>query len=126
MGEDRPTLIVWGARDSMIPVSHARTAHTAIPGSRLEIFEQAGHFPHQDEPKRFADVLVDFLATTKPAVGDRAQLRQRLARGGHSDADAAESHRRLAAVEDEPVPAAVASEPRSATKRTRPRRPKAE
>ncbi len=82
--EGRPTLIVWGALDSIIPVSHAYTAHEAIPGSRLEIFEQARHFPHQDEPERFAALLVDFLTTTEPAVGDRAQLRRRLARGGRT------------------------------------------
>lgn len=81
LGEGRPTLVVWGALDSIIPVSHAYAAHAAIPGSRLEIFEQARHFPHQDEPARFTAVLLDFLATTEPAVGDRALLRERLARG---------------------------------------------
>jgi pimeloyl-ACP methyl ester carboxylesterase len=62
-----PTLIVWGARDSMIPVEHARAAHHKMPGSRLEIFEQAGHFPHLTEPGRFADVLSRFVAETEPA-----------------------------------------------------------
>ena len=78
---DRPTLLVWGAKDSIIPVAHAYAAQAALPGSRREIFEQARHFPHQDEPARFAEVLVDFLATTEPAAGDRAVLRQRLAGG---------------------------------------------
>jgi pimeloyl-ACP methyl ester carboxylesterase len=77
----RPTLIVWGALDTVIPVSHAYAAHEAIPDSRLEIFEQSRHFPHQDEPQRFARVLLDFLATTQPAALDRAQIRERL--GGH-------------------------------------------
>jgi len=81
LGEGRPTLVVWGTHDSIIPVSHAYAAHDAIPGSRLEIFEQSRHFPHQDEPVRFAEVLLDFLATTEPAVADRALLRERLARG---------------------------------------------
>ena len=81
LGEGRPTLVVWGALDSIIPVSHAYAAHSAIPGSRLEVFEQARHFPHQDEPARFTAVLLDFLATTEPAAGDRALLRERLARG---------------------------------------------
>ena len=77
----RPTLVIWGALDSIIPVAHAYSAHEAIPGSRLEIFEQARHFPHQDEPERFASILEDFLATTQPAIGDRVSLRERLARG---------------------------------------------
>jgi pimeloyl-ACP methyl ester carboxylesterase len=48
-----PTLIVWGDRDPMIPVEHGRSAHRAMPGSRLEIFAGAGHLPHRDEPWRF-------------------------------------------------------------------------
>ena len=62
-----PTLIVWGARDPVIPVEHAHAAHEAMPGSRLEIFDESGHFPHTEEPDRFIEVLTDFLDTT-PAV----------------------------------------------------------
>ncbi len=61
-----PTLIVWGDRDPIIPVEHARAAHDALPGSRLEIFEGAQHFPHAEQPDRFAEVLADFVATTTP------------------------------------------------------------
>lgn len=57
-----PTLIVWGTRDKMIPAWHATTAHEAIPGSRVVLFEGAGHFPHLDEPERFAGVLGSFIA----------------------------------------------------------------
>lgn len=62
-----PTLIVWGAQDPFIPVSHAAAAHKAIPGSRLEIFEGVGHYPHCEAPERFVEVLLDFIASTKPA-----------------------------------------------------------
>ncbi len=62
-----PTLIVWGARDPFIPVSHAIAAHDAIPGSRLEIFERVGHFPHCEAPDRFVEVVLDFIASTRPA-----------------------------------------------------------
>ena len=62
-----PTLIVWGAQDPFIPVSHAVAAHEAIPGSRLEIFDGVGHYPHCEAPERFVEVLVDFLASTEPA-----------------------------------------------------------
>jgi len=62
-----PTLIVWGARDPFIPASHAVAAHEAIPGSRLEIFEGVGHYPHCEAPARFVEVLVDFMASTEPA-----------------------------------------------------------
>jgi pimeloyl-ACP methyl ester carboxylesterase len=62
-----PTLILWGAQDPFIPVSHAVAAHEAIPGSRLEIFDGVGHYPHCEAPERFVAVLVDFIASTKPA-----------------------------------------------------------
>lgn len=61
-----PTLIVWGAQDPFIPVSHGIAAHAAIPGSRLEIFQGVGHYPHCEAPGRFVEVLVDFVASTRP------------------------------------------------------------
>ncbi|HVA60189.1 MAG TPA: alpha/beta fold hydrolase [Mycobacteriales bacterium] len=80
-----PTLIVWGDRDTIIPVKHAHAAHEAIPGSRLEILEGVGHFPHVEAPGRFLDVLVDFFRTTEPHVFDSGELqgllRQRAATG---------------------------------------------
>jgi pimeloyl-ACP methyl ester carboxylesterase len=62
-----PTLIVWGDNDAIIPVEHAYTAHEAIPGSRLEILEGIGHFPHVEAPGLFLDVLVEFLQSTVAA-----------------------------------------------------------
>jgi pimeloyl-ACP methyl ester carboxylesterase len=62
MKTDIRTLVVWGTRDRMIPTWHATTAHQAFPGSRVELFEGAGHFPHLEEPERFAALLSDFIA----------------------------------------------------------------
>ncbi len=59
-----PTLIVWGEHDAVLPVDHAHAAVQAIPGSRLEIFEDAGHLPQLDDPGRFMDVVNDFMAST--------------------------------------------------------------
>jgi pimeloyl-ACP methyl ester carboxylesterase len=71
-----PSLIVWGRRDDIIPVEHAYRAHELLPGSRLEIFEDAGHFLHAEEPTRFAGVLTDFIAQTEPARGDLGSYRE--------------------------------------------------
>ena len=76
-----PTLLVWGAHDAVVPFSHARLAHAAMPGSRLEIFEDAGHFPHHQDPGRFIALLRDFLSTTEPAPYSPAQWRELLRRG---------------------------------------------
>jgi pimeloyl-ACP methyl ester carboxylesterase len=61
-----PTLIVWGERDDIIPVAHAHAAHEAISGSRLQILEGVGHFPHVEAPERFLSVLTEFLESTPP------------------------------------------------------------
>jgi pimeloyl-ACP methyl ester carboxylesterase len=79
LAEGRPTLIVWGALDTVIPVSHAFEAHAMIPGSTLEVFEQSRHFPHMDEPARFVKVVSHFLGSTTPAPFDRVVLRDRIA-----------------------------------------------
>lgn len=63
-----PFLLIWGERDSIIPVSHGHAAHEQLPGSRLEVFERSGHFPQLDEPERFLEVLVDFIDSTEPAA----------------------------------------------------------
>jgi pimeloyl-ACP methyl ester carboxylesterase len=73
-----PVLIVWGARDSIIPVRHGEDAHRAIPGSRLEVFEDVGHMPQLEAPGRFIAVLERFLRETEPARFDRAEWRARI------------------------------------------------
>jgi len=62
-----PTLVVWGGRDRMIPKRHAIEAVELIPDARLEVFEKGGHFPHLDEPTRFAALLREFTQ----GVGER-------------------------------------------------------
>jgi pimeloyl-ACP methyl ester carboxylesterase len=62
-----PSLIVWGERDSIIPVEHGAAAHEAMPGSRFDVFPDAGHMPHDADPERFAALLIDFCSTTQPA-----------------------------------------------------------
>jgi pimeloyl-ACP methyl ester carboxylesterase len=79
LATDLPTLIIWGARDHIIPISHAHAAHDALPGSQLVIFEHAGHFPHTEEPLRFVEVLGEFVASTTPLQLDAAEWRARLA-----------------------------------------------
>jgi pimeloyl-ACP methyl ester carboxylesterase len=76
-----PTLLVWGERDPIIPVAHGHAAHASMPGSRLEVFDASGHFPHLDDPVRFTNVMWDFLASTEPATLDSETLRSRIRDG---------------------------------------------
>ena len=78
LAEAVPTLIVWGHRDDIIPVAHAHAAHELLPGSRLEIFEGAGHFLHVEQPLRFADLLRDFVEHSEPAQRDATSFREML------------------------------------------------
>ncbi len=62
-----PSLIVWGECDPIIPAEHGLRAHELMPGSRLEIFKGAGHFPHLEDPVRFSQLLSRFVQDTEPA-----------------------------------------------------------
>ena len=81
LAEDLPTLIVWGAHDPIIPSAHGSVAHAAMPGSRLEIFERAGHFPHMDDPVRFIELMREFIAGSEPSDLDAETLRERIRTG---------------------------------------------
>ena len=73
-----PVLLIAGRRDPVIPVAHTTGAHDRLPASRLEVFDRAGHFPHVDDPVRFAHVLYDFVATTTADHAGLNTLRHRL------------------------------------------------
>lgn len=62
-----PTLIVWGDRDSILPVAHGRAAHELMPGSRLEVLAGAGHFVPLERPEQLAHIIASWIATTEPA-----------------------------------------------------------
>jgi pimeloyl-ACP methyl ester carboxylesterase len=75
LAEAVPTLLIWGQRERMIPCFHGRAAHERMPGSRLVVYEPAGHFPHRDDPTRFAGDLLEFIAATEPASVDHDEIR---------------------------------------------------
>ena len=56
-----PTLLVWGARDGIVPVRQAYVAAGAIPDCQLKIFEKRGHNVHRDEISEFSQVVRGFL-----------------------------------------------------------------
>lgn len=60
---DVPTLIVVGGEDVVTPPRDARALHAAIPGSRIEILQQAGHLSNVERPAAFNTVVTEFLAS---------------------------------------------------------------
>ena len=45
-----PTLLIWGKRNPIISAKHGEAAQREIPGSRLKLFPDAGHFPCRQDP----------------------------------------------------------------------------
>jgi pimeloyl-ACP methyl ester carboxylesterase len=78
LAESIPVLIVWGARDPIIPVRHGEDTHRTLPGSQLEVFDGAGHMLQLEQPGRFVTVLERFLAESDPADFDREEWLARL------------------------------------------------
>ena len=83
LAQDAPHADRLGPPGSAHPRRARRVAHRGMPGSRLEIFDDTGHFPHIEQPVRFARVLIDFIESTNPAEFDFSDqdldlLRQRM------------------------------------------------
>ncbi len=58
-----PVLVVWGERDRVFPVDHARDVAQRFPHIAVEIFPNAGHWPHMEEADAFNDLVLRFLET---------------------------------------------------------------
>ncbi len=56
-----PVLILWGGRDSWIPVANAFRLQNDIADSDLQIFEKAGHVPMEEIPDETAAAARAFL-----------------------------------------------------------------
>jgi pimeloyl-ACP methyl ester carboxylesterase len=57
----RPTLIVWGDSDRILPASQINAAHRLIPHARLHLFQDVGHMPQIEVADKFAALTLDFL-----------------------------------------------------------------
>jgi pimeloyl-ACP methyl ester carboxylesterase len=79
---DVPSMIIWGENDRIIPPEHAHRAKEMLPDSRLEIFADAGHFPFNDHPDHFVNVMREFIDTTEPAVMNEQHVRKMLQERG--------------------------------------------
>lgn len=56
-----PTLVVWGAHDAYFGRAEQELLLAGIPGAVLQVYEDAGHDPHWEEPERFARDLAAFV-----------------------------------------------------------------
>lgn len=59
---DRPTLLLWGKHDGNFGETVARRLHDDIPNAHIEWLDHSGHLPMLEEPERYADHVLKFVA----------------------------------------------------------------
>ena len=59
-----PTMVLWGARDSLTPMAEGMDIARLIPNAHWEVLPSAGHIPAIEDPGNFDSALLEFLATT--------------------------------------------------------------
>lgn len=62
---DVPTLVLWGAQDRIVTPDYGRAYAAAIPGAQFALIDEAGHFPHVEQPDEFAKRVLAFVDGTK-------------------------------------------------------------
>jgi pimeloyl-ACP methyl ester carboxylesterase len=56
-----PTLVMWGGKDLLIPVDNAHKFAADIAGSKLVVWDDLGHVPHEEDPQRTVQALIAFV-----------------------------------------------------------------
>jgi proline iminopeptidase len=56
-----PTLVIVGRHDFITNVAMAEEMARHIPNTRLEVFEDSGHFAHVEEPEKFYRIIKEFV-----------------------------------------------------------------
>ena len=64
-----PLMVIWGADDFIIPVSHAEAARRDLPQCDVQVLPEFGHWPQMEKPSVFNPLVSDFLNTTTAEPG---------------------------------------------------------
>lgn len=56
-----PVQILWGAQDAWQVTDWAHRLHAAIPGSKLHLLPDCGHFAMEDQPERISELVIEFM-----------------------------------------------------------------
>ncbi len=62
---DRPTLIVWGDSDMVIPSPYGPAYRDLIPGSKLAVIQNCGHLPHIEKTDEVLAAVTKFIEEAK-------------------------------------------------------------
>jgi pimeloyl-ACP methyl ester carboxylesterase len=64
-----PLMVIWGADDFIIPVSHAEAARRDLPQCDVQVLPEFGHWPQMEKPSVFNPLVANFLNTTTAEPG---------------------------------------------------------
>lgn len=59
-----PTLIIWGDKDDVTPISDAEMMKEGIRGAELKIMPGAGHSWHKEQTEKFVEFILPFISKT--------------------------------------------------------------
>ena len=59
---DIPTLLIWGAGDGIVTPSYGEAFRDLIPGAKMAVISEAGHFPHIEQPAAFVEHFSEFAS----------------------------------------------------------------
>jgi pimeloyl-ACP methyl ester carboxylesterase len=75
-----PIAVLWGERDTLIPMAHGQRFVESVNGATFEFFPNCGHYLHQEQPEAFVATVKAFLdaedaphVTLKDAPARRAR-----------------------------------------------------
>ncbi|MDQ4122494.1 MAG: alpha/beta hydrolase [Acidobacteriota bacterium] len=70
----QPTLLIWGEGDHTVPLRNGRFLHREIPNSRLIVFKNCGHVPHEEYTSEFVHLVTDFAGAKTSESQDILEL----------------------------------------------------
>jgi pimeloyl-ACP methyl ester carboxylesterase len=65
----QPTLLLWGDTDREVPLGDGERLHDQISGSRLIVFRDCGHLPHEEYPELFTKLVLEFCGASEMRAG---------------------------------------------------------
>ena len=85
-----PTLVLWGDKDGLIPVSAAHEFQKRIPQAELVVFKNVGHVPMEEVPEASAAAVRALLAKVPAEADGQAEAAPAAAEAGEPELEAAE------------------------------------
>lgn len=58
---NKPTLLIWGMKDPFVTQKHLQKFQDNFIEVKTFTFEEAGHYPHEEEPDEVTEIIADWL-----------------------------------------------------------------